>query len=86
MVVAKMAGVCITNSVAAQTIHHLTSSHLLPLQQQHQPIYHLITIHTSPDPTKAKWVKNLSSRPLAEAQILFLVKDPNFAIVQLYFA
>ena len=38
-------------------------------------------ISPAPENIAARWVKNLSSKPLVEAQILLLARDPDFALV-----
>ena len=76
--------------VAAQTEQPLVPFPvpILPHQQQHQQLQHqqhpTHPVSPASDNTKAKLVKNLSSKPLTEVQISLLARDPNFAVVPLY--
>ena len=66
-------------TVATQTTHHLGPLHTSTLTTATTTT----STHLAPDTTKAKWVKNITTKPLMEAQIFLLAMDPNYAVVAL---
>ena len=43
-----------------------------------------LPLTSAPGPTKDKWVKNLSSRPLTKVDVSIYSIDPNITVVPLY--